>query len=141
MTAGGVGLGVGAGLSETFAGMQADLARREQELIARYNTLHASGAKAEELQDVERQIDQTLQLRAVPETAKRFLGTNWSDPQESAARIGEGLGLLWLIFNRRKLGQKYTAMKAGQAQLKVVDPAAYEKSYALVGTERAKLGL
>jgi hypothetical protein len=141
MTAGGMGLGVGAGLSNTFAGMQADLEKQEQELIDRYNKLHAAGATAEDLADVERQLEQTVQLRQGAQTTERFLGTDWSNPQESATRIGEGLGLLWLIFNRRKLGQKYVAMKAGQAQLKIADPAAYEKSYALVGTERAKLGL
>lgn len=141
MTAGGMGLGVGAGLSNTFAGMQEDLARREAELIDRYNALHAAGATAEDLADVERQLEQTVQLRQGAQTTERFLGTDWSNPQEAAARAGEGVLFLWMLLNRRKLGTKYTAMKAGQAQLKVADPAAYDKMYALVGTERAKLGL
>jgi len=140
-TAGGIGLGAGIGLSETIRGMQADLDKREATLVQRYNDLLAAGAKAEDLEQVKQQIEQTVRLRQGVQTGERFLGTDWKNPQEAATRVGEGIFFLWLLLNRRKLGQKYVAAKTGQAKLKEVDPAAEAKLYSLIGTERTARGL
>ena len=141
LTAGGVGLAAGIGASETFKGMQADLDRREAALVQRYNDLLAAGAKAEDIEAVKQQIEQTVQLRQGVQTTEGLLGVDWSNPEAAGGAIGLLGTLAWSIFSKRKLGQKYVAMKAGQANLKIIDPAAYEKSYAQVGLERAKLGL
>lgn len=141
VTAGGVGLGVGAGLSNTFAGLQADLERREQELIDRYNAMHEAGAKAEDLAQVERQIEQTVQLRQGVQTGEHLLGVDWRDPQQAGPAIGLIGTLAWSLFSRRKIGQKYVAAKAGQAQLKMRNPEAERELYALIGSERAARGL
>lgn len=140
-TAGGIGLTSGIALSETIKGMQADLEKREAALVQRYNDLLAAGAKAEDLEAVKQQIDQTVQLREGVQTGERLLGVDWNDPTAAGGAIGLVGTLAWSILSRRKLGQKYVAMKAGQAQLKIVDPAAFDKSYAAVGLERAKMGL
>ena len=141
LTAGGVGLGAGLGLSETFKGMQADLAQREAALVEKYNQLHDAGAKAEVLEDVRRQLEQTVQLRQGVETTERVMGVDWSDPAAAGGAIGLLGTLAWTWLSKRKVATKYVAMKAGQAQLKVTDPAAEAKLYAAVGVERAKLGL
>jgi hypothetical protein len=141
VTAGGVGLGVGAGLSETFAGMQADLERREQELIDRYNALHAAGATAEDLADVERQLEQTVQLRQGVQTGEHLLGVDWTDPATAGGAIGMVAALAWSIFSKRKLNQKYVSAKAGQARLKTVNPEAEKDLYAFIGQERTTRGL
>lgn len=141
VTAGGVGLGVGAGLSNTFAGLQADLEQREQELIDRYNALHDAGAQAEELADVQRQLEQTVQLRQGVETTEHLLGVDWSDPTAAGTGIGAIATLAWSILSKRKLNQKYVSAKVGQARLKQIDPKAEEQLYSLIGQERVSRGL
>jgi len=140
-TAGGIGLTSGIALSNTIKGMQADLERREAALVQRYNDLLAAGAKAEDLEAVKQQIENTVNLREGVATGEHLLGVDWGDPAAAGGGIGLLATLAWSVFSKRKLSQKYIAMKAGQAQLKVVDPVAYEKSFAAVGLERAKMGL
>jgi len=139
--AGGLGLGAGLGLSETFRGMQADLVKREAALVERYNALHDAGAKADELADVQRDIEHTVQLRQGVETTERVMGVDWSDPKAAGGAIALIGTLAWTWLSKRTLNTKYVAHKAGQAQLKVTDPQAEAKLYAAVGVERAKLGL
>ena len=140
-TAAGSGLIGGMALSNTIKGMQADLERREAALVQRYNDLVEAGAKAEELEDVRQQIDQTVKLRQGAETTEHLLGVDWNDPAAAGGAIGLIGTLAWSILSKSKLSKKYVAMKAGQAQLKLQDPAAESKLYALVGSERATRGL
>jgi len=58
-----------------------------------------------------------------------------------ASTIIGGLALAYQTLTKRTLNTKYVAHKAGQADLKVLDPEAEAKLYAQIGLERAKLGL
>jgi len=140
-TAGGIGLGAGIGLSETIKGMQADLDRREAALVERYNVLIAAGAKAEDLEDVRQQIEQTQDLRQGVQTGEHLLGVDWSDPAAAGGAIGLIGTLAWSIFSKRRLNQKYVSAKVGQAQLRLQNPEAERQLYALIGGERAARGL
>jgi len=140
-TAGGIGLGAGIGLSETIKGMQADLDKREAALVERYNQLVAAGAKAEDLEAVKQQIDQTVQVRQGVQTTEHLLGVDWSNPEAAGGAIGLIGTLAWSILSKRKLSQKYVSMKAGQARLKEQDPTSEARLYAMIGTERASRGL
>jgi hypothetical protein len=140
-TAAGGGVLGGIALSNTIEGMKADLAKREQALIARYNELVAAGAQAETLEEIKQQIADTVHLREGVETTEHFLGVDWSDPAAAGGAIGILGTLAWSIFSKRKLSQKYVSMKAGQAQLKLTNPDAEKQLYALIGSERATRGL
>lgn len=74
LTAGGIGLASGLTASKMFAGMQADLAEREQDLIERYNASLETGAKSEVLDRIESDIDNTALLRQGAQAAKDVVG-------------------------------------------------------------------
>lgn len=141
LTAGGIGVGAGLGLSETIKGMQADLERREAALVQRYNDLVAAGAKAEDLEAVKQQLEQTVRLKQGVQTSEHLLGVDWSSPEEAGPAIGLIGTLAWSILSRRRLSTKYVAMKTGQARFTEQDPSAAAKLYGIVGTERRALGL
>jgi len=139
--AGGLGLGAGLGLSQTFKGMQADLAQREAALVERYNALHDAGAKAEELADVQRDIEHTVQLRQGVETTERVMGIDWSDPKAAGGAIALIGTLAWTWLSKRTLSTKYVSAKVGQAQFKLANPDAEKQLYALIGAERTARSL
>lgn len=70
LAAGGAGLAGGLTASKMFAGMQADLAKREQDLIERYNAALEAGAKSEVLDKIEGDINNTVLLRQGAQAAK-----------------------------------------------------------------------
>jgi len=103
IAAGGAGVGIGAALQHTITGAKADLAAREQKLIATYNEGVAIGMKQEELDVIEQQIRDTQLAKETVDTGEQLFGIDWSDPKETGGAIGilTSLALLW--FNRRKL--------------------------------------
>ena len=103
LTAGGAGLAAGIASSKTLEGIQADLARQEKDLIARYNSMVEAGVKAETLAEVRRDIEHTQYLRQGVQTGKTLLGIDWSDPAEAGSGFGLVASLAYAIFTKRKL--------------------------------------
>jgi len=87
MTAGGIGLAAGFAGSETLAGIEADLAAREQELIEKYNRMVEAGEKAETLAEVRQDIEKMVLLRQGVQAAKDVSGIV-ADGPATAERYG-----------------------------------------------------
>ena len=63
LAAGGIGLAGGLATSKTIQGIEADLEEREQALIDRYNQAVEAGAKADVLDSIEDEINNTVRLQ------------------------------------------------------------------------------
>jgi len=118
--------------SETLKGLQADLDRREQSLIAHYNELVDAGVKAEALEDVKKQIANTIKLKQVSETAGEVMKTNWSDPAAAGGAIGSIAMLGYALLNKRKAtaaGNAIRTIRAGsdEANKHQIDKIVLEK--------------
>jgi len=99
----GIGAGVGAALSNTFAGAKADLVRREQELIARYNQGVEIGMEQRHLDEIEIAINDVRATKQTVETGESLLSVNWQDPKAVSSVIGLATLTVMGWFNRKKL--------------------------------------
>ena len=117
LTAGGAGVASGFAASETIKGMQADLERRQQALIARYNQLIEAGAKAETLEDLRQKIDDLETAKQTAAAVPAIAKTNWADPAAAGGAIGmiTALGYAWL--KRRDLQNTVGGVRAFRAGL------------------------
>jgi hypothetical protein len=109
LAAGGGGLLGGFAASETMAGIEADLAAREQALIERYNEVHALNAKDEVLKEIEADIRQTVRLQQGVQAAKDVVGIvaetsggTGSQAEKYGAIAAVILSLGLNIFQKRK---------------------------------------
>jgi outer membrane murein-binding lipoprotein Lpp len=149
-------IGAGAGLAgaETFAAWQQNLEAKKAELQAQYDLVLAELQAAPDPNAVrlakekltliaDQQLVNEGALLAVRAALERTPpeATPEDDRDFYAAVAAGGLAWLYEFATKRKLNTKYVAHKAGQANLKVIDPDAEAKLYAQIGLERAKLGL
>jgi len=102
-TAAGGGFAGGLTFSETLKSVQADLERREQALIARYNELVEAGAKADTLEELKQEIAETVRLRQGAETVESVATTDWTDPKAAGGAIGLIATLLYGWTKRKQL--------------------------------------
>lgn len=144
-TTGNIGLGAGLGgaLSNTLAGADADLARREAELIDLYNQGVADGIAVEDLDQLKQAIYDTRLGREAVDTGESLLGVDWNNPKQTGGAIGSLAILAYGIWKRKELAQvtkKYTAHKRAVHTLMVESsPSDAKKIYDDVAKERAKL--
>lgn len=117
LAAGGAGVASGFAASETLKGMQADLERREQALIARYNQLVAAGAQAETLEDLKQQIADTVRLRQTSQVAADVSKTSWDDPVAAGGAIAAIAATAYGWIKRRDLQNTVAAIKTHRAGL------------------------
>jgi len=87
------------------------------------------------------QLVNTGALFAVTRALEYPAGSEADNKDFWATTIIGGLALAYQTLTKRTLNTKYVAHKAGQADLKLLDPEAEAKLYAQIGLERAKLGL
>ena len=104
-TAGGIGLAGGFAASETIKGIEADLAIREQALIERYNAIHAIDAQDKRLDEINRDLEQTVLLRQGIQAAHDVAeivsdGPGTAETYGAIAAIIASLG--FNIFQKRK---------------------------------------
>jgi hypothetical protein len=115
VTAGGIGLAGGFAASETLAGIEADLAAREQELIEKYNRMVEAGEKAETLAEVKRDIERMVLLRQGAQ-ATRDVATIVSDGPGTAETYGAIAAIIaslgYNIFQMHKGGIMKKTTKA-----------------------------
>lgn len=107
----GTGAAGGYALSETVKGMQADLDRREQALLTRYNDLIAAGAKAEDLEQVKRQIADIQFMQTGTQTVDQAAKTDWTDPAAAGGMIGTIAALGYAFMKRRELSNTVAGVK------------------------------
>lgn len=105
VTAGGIGLAGGFAASETIKGIEADLEAREQALIERYNAALEAGAKADVLDKIEGDINQTVLLQQGAQAAHDVAeivadGPGSAETYGAIAAIIASLG--FNIFQKRK---------------------------------------
>jgi len=144
----------GVAASETFSAWQENLEAKKAELQQQYNYVLAELEAAPDPNAVklatskltaiaDQQLINEGALLAV-RSALELPDAN-APPQDRtdfwAAVITGGVALLYQTMTKRTLNTKYVASKAGQAQLKIEDPTAEAKLYALIGGERAARGL
>lgn len=101
--AAGAGMAGGFAASETMKGLEADLARREQELIDRYKAAVEAGAKQETLDKLDSDIQKTQYAREGVTTTKTLLGVDWNDPAQSGSALAKAVILGYAILTGRKL--------------------------------------
>ena len=126
------GLLAGIAGSKTLAGMQADLAAREQSLIAHYNELVEAGSKADTIEDVKKQIVQNQFLQQGAGVVKEAAGTDWSDPAAAGGTIATVLALAYGLTKRNQLnntvaGVKTFRSKADEATKQQIDQVMLDK--------------
>ena len=113
----GIGAGVGAALSNTFAGAKADLARREQELIARYNQGVDIGMEQRHLDEIEIAINDVRATKQTVETGESLLSVDWQDPKAVSSVIGLATLTVMGWFNRKKLKAATTDLAGKNAAI------------------------
>lgn len=142
---GAAGFGAGFLGSETLKGFEADLDKREAELIAAYNKGVESGAEKETLDQIEKELQRTRQIKEGTGVVKTVLGVDWSKPKEAAGAIAliTQLGVaIFLEEKLRKRNKSHSALKKGvNKTLAESEPEVAAKLYSNVGAERNKLKL
>ena len=146
--------GGGVAASETFNVWQTNLEAKKAELQAQYDQVMAELQAAPDPNAVKTarlKLDAIIDRQLVNEGALLTVRAALTQPGQDAtpqdrtdfwaAVLAGGVGLVYQTLTKRTVATKYQSMKAGQAQFKLADPAAEEKLYALIGSERAKLGL
>ena len=113
----GIGAGVGAALSNTFAGAKADLVRREQELIARYNQGVEIGMEQRHLDEIEIAINDVRATKQTVETGESLLSVDWQDPKAISSVIGLATLAVMGWFNRKKLKSTTAELKGKTAAI------------------------
>lgn len=132
LVAGGAGLAGGFSASETIKGMKADLDKRESALVAQYNELVTTSARAEDIAEVKQQIYDTQLMRQGVTTAEGVAKTNWNDPAAAGGAIGTIAMLGYALLNRKKLintmaGVKTLRAKADETTKQTIDQIMIEK--------------
>lgn len=139
----GAGAGLGAAISQTLQGADADLARREEKLIALYNAGVEDGMQQENLDEIEKSIYDTRLARQGLDTGKKLFGVDWSDPAQTGGAIGLVSTLAYAFLKRKELvtvSKKYKAAKRGEAAyMRTVRPEEAAKLYHEVGEARKDL--
>jgi hypothetical protein len=146
--------GGGVAATETFEAWQANLEAKKAELQQQYAAVLAELQTApdpnairlakEKLSII---ADQQLVNEGALLAVKAVLeipgpGTTPDDQRDFyVALLAGGGAWLYEFLTKRKINTKYVSAKIGQAQLKLQDPAAEAKLYALIGEERVKRGL
>ena len=116
LTAGGAGLLAGFAGSKTLDGIEADLADKEQALIARYNRMVEAGEHADTLAEVRRDIENTVLFRQGTKVTKDALATNWTDPKAAGGAIGTIAALAYAFVKRKELSNTVAGVKAFRAK-------------------------
>lgn len=105
-----------------------------------------AGCNEQQLKDTDRFVDKTQDTVAGGEAVLQSpAGDLVPEPFKSISALAlllmsAGVNV-YQKWRTNELDKKYTAMKSGQAQLKLSDPEAEARLYALVGAERAAKGL
>lgn len=148
---GGAGAAGGFLASETFKGMEADLEKREAELVAAWNAGQEQGMEAEKLADIEKELDRVRTGKSTVKVAKKFLGIDWSNPEDIGVTGGPLVALIvYGLLKRKKFGEiltdletvssKYDAHKAGtQKFMKTATPEDATKLFNEIGDARRVL--
>ncbi len=105
MTATGGGAVGGFALSETIRGIDADLERRETELVAKYQRAVELGIEQEALDKIERDLRYTGYARQGVESGKELFGIDFDDPQEAGGIFGGIAALIYAIVTKRRLNR------------------------------------
>jgi len=108
--AAGAGLAGGFAASETMKGIEADIERREAELVDQYKTAIETGAKAETLEQLERKIENTQTIRQGVATGKRLIGIDLNNPAEAGRGIFEVGMFIYALWMRKKLRRTETGI-------------------------------
>jgi len=136
----GGGLVLGAFGVKTLEGFKADLQQREQEAIDRYNEGVASGMQAENLEQIEKEIEFNRKLQAGSDVGKEFLGVDWSDPKETSGVVAVATEFILLLLFGKKFKQtssKYKAHKVGTSEfMKDHEPELANELYKNIGIAR-----
>ena len=150
-------LGAGAGIAgkQTLESWQQNLEAKKSELAARYEAVvkeletapdpNAIIAAKEKLRAIQ---DQQLANEAAMLTVRKILEVPKLEGASKQNRelwfgglIAEALGIAYLAWSKRKVGQKYIAHKAGQAKFAESAPEAAASLYSAIGVERTARGL
>lgn len=140
----GAGVATGSVLSNTFDGAQADLDKRQAQLIAArsgiLDQMEQANSDAEKtvlqakVDALEKKIEQTVSLQSGVKLAGDAMNTDWTDPQATAPWISTGIMTLLLALRERKnftISKVLTAYQEGVEKFKAQsEPATAEKLYA-----------
>jgi len=114
-TAGAAGIGLGALFQNTLTGAKADLAAREQALIAAYNEGVTLGMRTEDLAKIEKELEWVRKGQAGAATGESLLGVDWNDPSQTGSAIANVIGLGLLVFGGKKYMQTTTKLQKTEA--------------------------
>jgi hypothetical protein len=106
----------GMAFQKTLEGMQADLERREQALITRYNELVDAGAKAETLEDLKKEISDTVRLRQTTQVAADVSKTSWDDPKAAGGAIAAIIATGYAWLKRKELNNTVAGIRSFRAK-------------------------
>ena len=116
MTAAGGGEAGGFALSETIRGIDADLERRETELVAKYRRAVELGVEQEALDNIERDLRYTGYARQGVASGKELFGIDFDDPQEAGCIFGGIAALIYAIVTKRRLNRTVNALNDKAAE-------------------------
>lgn len=133
--AAGAGLAGGFAASETMKEIEADLQRREAELVDQYKTAIETGARAETLEQLERKIENTQMIRQGVATGQRLLGMDLTNPEEAGRGILEVGMLVYALWMRKKLRRTETGITRFMAK---ADKKDSEKLYDEIARKRSE---
>jgi len=91
--------------SETVKGIEADLAKREAELVRRHTEAVKAGARAEVIERLESQVQDVNDVRQGVTVIKQAAGTDWKDQGAAAGMVGTIAASVAAIFLKRRLGK------------------------------------
>jgi hypothetical protein len=147
-------VGAGAAGSQTLVSWQENLEAKKAELAGQYAELEAELAAAMDPNAValiRQKIEALGEQQLVNEAAMLTVTTALELPKQTTSEsrqdvlASSAIGALllgWQAFSKRKLGLKYTAMKAGKAAFDAAPhPDASKALHAAIGIERTKRGL
>jgi len=115
-TGGAVGTGLGALFQNTIAGAEKDLETRELALVDAYNKGIEMGMEQESLDGIAKEIERTRLMRGGVEVSKKFLGVDWSNPQQTSMAFASLIELGLIVYGGNKLrktGKELRGTKAG----------------------------
>jgi len=110
-----VGTGAGSLLTHTIAGAKKDLEAREQALIQAYNEGVETGAKEEDLANVEKELEWARRTKEGVEAGEKLLSIDWNNPQEVGLGLGGVIGWALLLLKRRASNVTVKELKGTQA--------------------------
>lgn len=116
LSTGAAGAGIGAMLQNTILGAEKDLEVRELALVDAYNKGIEMGMEQESLDAIEKEIERTRLMRGGVEVSKKFLGVDWSNPQQTSMAFASLIELGLIVYGGNKLrktGKRLRGTEAG----------------------------